>query len=427
MNSNLDLSANKPPTAKIIGVGGAGASILEHMAGTSLGELPLAAVHTHARVLRHQVVPHKVLLGVNRTHGLGAGGDPELARVLAEGERARLEQLCEGASLVFIVAGMGGGTGSGAAPVAAAAAKRTGALVIAVVTMPFEFEGVRRMQQARMGAQTLRAAADAVICLPNQKICRVLEQEATILESFRRTNELLTQGIRGIWWMLTRPGLINVDFAYLSSALRGRHVESALAAAEAAGENRASAVAEQILGSPLLDEGQALTEADEILVSLTGGSDLAIAEINRLMEQLNRRAGSARLVLGTAVDPGMEGRISATLLATRHARSAAPEGEPADAPPRQGLKAPGDFDTSFFGPSETPRPPARFVAPPPEATPARTQELLEKQPRSKSKLKQGMLALEIVSRGRFEKSEPTIHHGADLDVPTYIRRGVPLN
>lgn len=429
MSANL-INTSKPLSVKVIGVGGAGASALEHMAKTDLAQLPLSAVHTHARVLQQREVPDKRLIGVSRTHGLGTGGDPELARIMGESERARLEELCAGTDLLFLIAGMGGGTGTGLAPVVAAAAKEAGALVLAIVTMPFEFEGSRRLRQAQVGLQTLRAAADAVICLPNYKIGKLLDAQTTVVEAFQFTNELLAQGVRGIWRMLTRPGLINVDFAYLYSALRGRHVESALATADAAGENRVRDVIEKLLRNPLLDSGQALAEADEVLVSLAGGDDLTIAEINRLMEQLNRHVENANLIFGTAVDHTMKGRIHVTLLAARNTRgAAAPEDEMAIEPSTRSssAKIPGDFDTSFFGVGETPRPPARFVAPAPAATPQRTQELMEKQPRGRGKWKQELLGLEIVSRGRFEKSEPTIHRGADLDVPTYIRRGVPMN
>ena len=430
MNPNLSLATNKPLTVKIAGVGGAGASTLEYMARTDLSQLQLTAIHTHARVLDHKTVPHRMLVGVSRTHGLGTGGDPELARIMAEAERSRFDELCAGTDLLFIMAGMGGGTGTGVAPVLASAAKQAGALVLAIVTMPFEFEGTRRCRQAQVGVQTLRAAADAVICLPNQKISRLLDAHTTIVDAFNHTNELLAQSVRGIWRMLTQPGLINVDFAYLYSALRGRHVESAMATAEASGEHRAREVVEKILCNPLLDGGEALAEADEVLVSLTGGTDLTIAEINKLMEKVNGQVENGRVIFGTAVDPAMQGKISVTLIAARNTRSAAvPEGEmPAEAPSRQAsLKPAGEFDTSFFGENQSPRPPARFVAPAPASTPQRTQELMEKQPRGRGKWKQELLNLEIVSRGRFEKSEPTIHHGADLDVPTYIRRGVPMN
>lgn len=429
MNPNLSLSTSKPLTVKIVGVGGAGASALEYLARTDLSQLSLTAVHTHARVLDHKTVPHKMLIGINRTHGLGTGGDPELARIMAEAERSRFEELCAGTDLIFIIAGMGGGTGTGLAPVLANTAKQSGALVLAIVTMPFEFEGTRRSRQAQVGVQTLRASADAVICLPNQKISGLLDSQTTVVDAFNYTNELLAQSIRGIWRMLTQPGLINVDFAYLYSALRGRHVESAMATAEAMGENRAREVVQKLLRNPLLEGGEALAQADEVIVSLTGGNDLTIAEINKLMEQLNRHIENARLILGTAVDSSMEGKIFITLIAARNTRSPAPPDSemPAEIPRSSSVKPAGEFDTSFFGENQALRPPARFVAPAPASTPQRTQELMEKQPKGRGKWKQELLALEIVSRGRFEKSEPTIHHGADLDVPTYIRRGMPMN
>src|SRR5690606_13207208 len=220
-----------------------------------------------------------------------------------------------------ILAGLGGGTGTGLAPVIATAAKKSGALVLAIVTMPFEFEGTRRSRQAQVGIQTLRTAADAVICVPNEKITHLLGERTTAVEAFNYTNELLSHGVRGIWRMLTRPGLINVDFAYLYSVLRGRHVESVLAAAEASGDNRAAEVVSALLRNPLLDSGKAVTEADEVLVTLTGGTDLMISEINQVMEQLNRHMENARLTLGTAVDAAMEGRISITLLAAKNTRA----------------------------------------------------------------------------------------------------------
>src|SRR5262249_3834724 len=157
-----------------------------------------------------------------------------------------LAELVGGNELVFIIAGFGGGTGTGVAPVIAKTAKEAGALVIAIVTTPFDFEGDRRHKQAQFGLQLMRSVADAVICLPNQKLCRLLDANATILEAFASTNALLVQGIRGLWQMLTRAGLINVDFSYLCSALRGRHTESLLAMAEATGTNRAREVVDHL-------------------------------------------------------------------------------------------------------------------------------------------------------------------------------------
>jgi cell division protein FtsZ len=186
---------------------------------------------------------------------------------------------------------------------------------------------------------------------------------------------------------------------------------------------------EQLLANPFLDGGQALATADQVLVSLAGGQDLTLAEINRIMEQLNRHIENGQLILGTAIDAGDEGKISVTLLAAKNGKGTLLSVESATETNRTFPSEPKEYTSSFIEDSETPRPQPRFVAPPPASTPERTLELMDKRSarRKGSKWTQELLNLEIVSRGRFEKSEPTIHHGADLDVPTYIRRGVPLN
>lgn len=424
MAENLDLTVPSQPRVRIIGVGGAGAHALEKIAATELGRVPLAVVHTHARVLQASSIQKRVLIGLDRTHGLGTGGDADLARVMSENEAATLAGLAEDTDLLFLVAGMGGGTGTGASPVLARAAKRSGALVVAVVTTPYDFEGPRRQKQALAGLQLLRSEADAVICVPNQKTSRMLDANTTVLDAFAFTNALLADAMLGIYQMLTRPGLVNVDFAYLCSILRGRHVESALATARASGEYRAREVVEKLLANPLLDHGQALSGADQVLASVVASSNLTMAEINKITEQLGRHMEQRQVIIGTAIDDSQPDSISVTVIAAKN-------GKAVDHPPESAPAAAPRFESAAFLEEEpTPRPTPRFVAPPPESTPQNTRHLLETQPNSrkkKSAWKQEMLALEIVSRGRFEKSEPTIHRGADLDVPTYIRRGMPLN
>jgi cell division protein FtsZ len=424
-------SLARPLRVRIIGVGGAGCNAAEHIAQTELGSLPLALVHTHARVLQHHSSKNKVLVGLNRSHGLGTGGDADLARVMAEEAAADLTELVEETDLLFIVAGLGGGTGTGVAPVVARAGKQSGALVIAVVTTPFDFEGSRRLKQAQHGLQTIRSIADAVICLPNQKVCALLDGQATVIETFAHSNELLARGLRGICQMLTKPGLINVDFGYLHSVLRGRHTESALAAAEASGPERAREVIERILNHPLLEAGAALSEADQVLLSVAGPRDLTVAEITHISDQLRRHTQTEEVIIGTAVDDSLGDKISLTLIVSKGGKSPTPILSEDGALEVTRVSNPVT-NPDFLEGSATPRPAPRFVAPPPDTTPEKTLQLLDKQKngrlfKSASKWKQEMLALEIVSRGRFEKSEPTIHRGADLDVPTYIRRGVPLN
>lgn len=431
MTESHPVQSSRSVRVKVVGVGGAGCNAVDQMLQTDLAELPLALVHTHARVLQQHSVPNRLLIGLNRTHGLGTGGDAELARVMAENDRAQLAELVSGNELVFIIAGLGGGTGTGVSPAVAKAAKESGALVIAIVTTPFDFEGERRHKQAQFGLQMLRSVADAVICLPNQKLCRLLEGSATIVEAFASTNALLVQGIRGLWQMLTRAGLINVDFSYLCSALRGRHTESLLAMAEATGPNRAREVVDRLLNHPMLEPGSAFAEMDQVLVSLIGAQNLSVVEITTIMDRLKRQT-DAELIFGTAVDPTSHERVSLTLIASKFYKGPAqPVIDTATQSVRQVTATVSGSDSALVEDETAPRPAPRFIAPPPETTPEKTRELLDKQPsrirRGASKWKQELLALEIVSRGRFEKSEPTIHRGADLDVPTYIRRGVPLN
>jgi cell division protein FtsZ len=428
--------ATKPLSIRIAGVGGAGGNAVAHMAASDLRALRIAALHTSARVLDSTHAPERLLLGAELTHGVGAGGDPDLGRAAAERDLDVLKAFCEEADLLFIVAGLGGGTGTGAAPVLARVAKECGALVLGVVTLPFHVEGPRRQRQAQEGLAELKAAADGVICLPNQKMFQLVDENSTVLESFKITNDLLAQGIRGIWQMLTRPGLIHVDFADLRAILQDRHCQSSFAAVQAQGEGRARQVVEQLLACPLLDAGHALAEADAVLVNLMGGPDLSMADVKRVMEEINRRTDNAHLILGASVAPDLEGKLGITLVASRrgYASSAltSPEQKETDVQP-ESMPAP-EIDGRFFDSPQTERASSRFVPPPPSLGAANGESRNVSPPdgsrsagRSSLRLQQGHLPLEIVSKGRFEKTQPTIHRGEDLDVPTYIRRGTPLN
>lgn len=429
----------KTVTIKVLGVGGAGGNAVEHMAQAEFTDISFAVLNTDAQALERSQVPTRFNLGTQLTRGLGAGGDPDLGRAAAEADRARLQELCSGADVIFIVAGLGGGTGTGAGPVIAKIARETGALVLGVVTLPFDCEGGRRQRQAQWGLQQLQAAADGVICLPNQKILKLIDENTSLVETFKITNELLAQGVRGVWRLLMRPGIINVDFADLCTVVRGRHAESCLATAEARGESRAREVVEKILANPMLEGGQVLAEAEAVLVSITGGPDLTMTEISRLMEQIQRQCENAHIIMGAAIEPEFSERLLVTLIASRKSPGEVVADELASATTsmpggRNTTPAEGpNFDTQFFHDAPAQRPVSRFVAPAPELPPEKKAELLNrqnggaKQRKANHKLRQGTLPLEIISRGRFEKSEPTIHQGEDLDVPTYVRRGVPLN
>jgi cell division protein FtsZ len=440
--SRVDKS-KKELTLKVFGVGGAGCNAVDHIVQKEFAGVSFAAVNTDIQSLLDLSVDCVLPLGATLTRGLGAGGDPEVGRAAAEEDAELLRKLCAGAEVVVIVAGLGGGTGTGASPVLARVAKETGALVLAIATLPFECEGARRQRQAQAGLEQLKEAADAVLCLPNERVLKLIDENTSLIETFKITNDLLAQGLRGVWRLLSRAGIINVDFADLCAVVRGQHAESSFACAEARGEHRAREVVEKLLASPLLDSGTVLNDAESALVSLVAGSDLTMAEVNRVMSQINRASENAHIIMGATVEPDFGDRLSVTVIATRRDRVATEPNrtmEPAAAvEPRPGAaelpstaEESPSFDTEFFEPSPVTRPASRFVAPPPDLTPDKKEQLLAQQNgktyrKPRSKMRQAMLPLDILSKGRFEKSEPTIHHGEDLDVPTYIRRGVPLN
>ncbi|HWN95987.1 MAG TPA: cell division protein FtsZ [Methylomirabilota bacterium] len=406
---------------KVLGVGGAGCNAVSHIARTPFDGVEFIAINTDAAALAQTSVSNRLVLGEKLTRGMGAGGDPEQGRGAAEEDAARLKTLCQGADVVFIAAGMGGGTGTGASPVIARIAKECGALVLGMLVLPFEWEGGRRQRQAQLGLHEMKAAADGVICLPNQKLFKLIDEKTSMVETFAITHELLAQGVRGIWRMLMRPGLINVDFADLCSVTRGKHSENSLATAEACDENRAREVVEKLFKHPLLDGGQALTEASSVLVSIVGGPDLTMADVNRVMEQINRQCEGAHIIMGAAIEESFPGKISLTVVASKRPPAERVDDMTAGAP---------ELERQLVDHQSNTRPPSRFVAPAPATTAEATEKMLQNGARGKRKitrLKQGQLPLEIVSKGRFEKSEPTIHHGQDLDMPTYIRRGMPLN
>ncbi|MHC1766481.1 MAG: cell division protein FtsZ [Verrucomicrobiia bacterium] len=429
----------RPLTIRIVGLGGAGCNAIAHMAKTGLQELHPVALHTNARILEMISAPDKILLGGELTHGLGAGGDPSLGRAAAEHGGSVLKNLCQEVDLLFVVTGLGGGTGTGVAPVLARMGKEAGALVIGLATLPFEDEGARRRRQAQQGLEELRAAADAVICLPNQKLFRIVDENTSVLDGLNKTNELLAQGIQGLWQMLTRPSLIHVDFADLRAVLRDQHVEACFATVEAQGEARSREVIEQLLASPLLDDGQALAEADAVLVSLFGGPDLSLADIRKVMEEINRRTDNAHVTMGASVTEEMRGRLGITLVASRKNPAPDPGALPSprsalqDSPSHAPQSDNGDLDSRLIEPSVPACGASRFVPPPPSARHDSSVVLGLNTGGGRSgtnpprRLQQGNLPLEIVSKGRFEKSQPTIHRGEDLDIPTYVRRGIPLN
>jgi len=404
------------PAIKIFGVGGAGVQLLDRVMAGEFTGASFAVMDTEGPSLAASSAPVKIQLETKLLRGLGTGGDPERGRALAEEQFATLQAACEGATVIFIVAGLGGGAGSGISSVLARAAKETGALVLAFVTLPFACEGNRRQQQAEQGLAELKAVADGVICLPNQKTFKLIDENTSVLDTFRITGGLLLESVRGVWRLLTRRGLIQIHFDDLRALVHDRHSESVFASIEAAGVARSREIVEKLLAHPLLDEGRALADADAVLVSLMGGNDLTMAEVNRVMEQISRQCEQAQIIMGAAVDETLKNRLCITVIAAKNtvARTGMPGGLPEQTLSRV---AAGRMSGR-----------AAPVAPPLNLE--QGEQMMSRPGRGRkpgSKMLQTQLPLAIISKGRFDKSEPTIHKGEDLDIPTYIRRGVALN
>ena len=404
-------------TIKIFGVGGAGVQLLDAVMGGEFTGASFAVIDTDGPSLAASAAPVKIQLETKLLRGLGTGGDPERGRALAEEQFATLKTACEGANVIFILAGLGGGAGSGISSVLARAAKETGALVLAFVTLPFACEGNRRQQQAEQGLDELKAVADGVICLPNQKTFKLIDENTSVLDTFRITGGLLLESVRGVWRLLTRRGLIQIHFDDLRALVHDRHSESVFASIEAAGVARSREIVEKLLAHPLLDEGRALAEADAVLVSLMGGKDLTMSEVNRVMEQISRQCEQAQIIMGAAVDETLKNRLCVTVIAAKNAAAK--------------TEIPGDAPEQTVSRVATARMAAHAMpAAPPFTWNSASSWCPRRGGRGRkpgSKMLQTQLPLAIISKGRFDKSEPTIHKGEDLDIPTYIRRGVALN
>lgn len=419
---------------KIFGIGGAGCNALNaiQLAGKLPATTSLIALNTDASSLANCAAREKFCLGEKLTHGLGAGGDPEVGRVCAEADLENLRELCADAKIVFIICGLGGGTGTGASAVLAHAAKESGALVLGIVTTPFAFEGGRRHRQAQFGLQQLKSVADAVICLPNERLFKLIDETTSVVETFHVANQFLAQGVSGISRLLTQTGLINVDFADLCSVTRNLHAESSFATVEATGENRAGEVIEKLFAHPMLEEGDILRDSDFVLVSLAGGADLAMFEVNRVMGEIKEHCEHAHVIFGATIDETMTDRLSVTLVVSGRKNGEEKNPVPVARPRNLENSVRSESVPQLLNSNSTLRPTARITAPVPELTEERKEQLLTKQGggrqrKTGSRMRQRELPLEIISKGRFEKSEPTIHRGEDLDLPTYIRRGIALN
>lgn len=408
---------------KLVGVGGAGSNAVDRLKMENLERLQMAVINTDYQALSSSPVQDKVLIGTSVTRGLGAGGDPELGREAAEADREKIAAVVKGCDLVFLVAGMGGGTGSGALPIVAEIASEAGALVIAFVTIPFSFEGGRRVKQAEEGLAAVRRCCDAVIPLPNDVLLQEAEEGETALDSFARADEWIGRGVRSIWSMLFRTGLINLDFATLRQAFSQRGGKTLFGLGSGAGENAVAEAIENLKMCPLLHTPEFSRKADRLLVNIIGGTDLTLPRVNEMMTAVTEKFGrDSHVIMGAVIDESMQQRVEICVLGTTdiNGRGIVPRRQPAgsrtrvtptpaptETKPRAGMETTSAADTKMpvmAAPSELPL----------VAVPAK--------PVAQDEFTFG----EVESRGFFDKTDRNLFEGQDLDVPTYLRKGIRI-
>ncbi len=473
---------------KVIGVGGAGSNALDRVVLDGLEKAELIAMNTDVQSLASSVAGQKIQLGRTVTRGLGTGGDPEIGYNAAYESADEIRHALADARMVFICAGLGGGTGSGAAPAIAQVARENGALVIGFATMPFSFEGKRRAAQANEALARLGENADAVICFENDRMGDMVAPKAGVHQAFAAADITISQSIRSIVNLLQRPGLIRIGFDDLRSALRSASGRCLFGFGESDSDNRAHDALTQALKNPLMDRGRMLEDAAQVLVQVAGGPGVTLSEVEILMREFGRHvADQTQILFGTAMDGRMGNRLSVTIISSvskgeelvvkpeqiAQVTAPAPRPEPrvtaveptlpvweereetvaaqpvsepvvesmaeteisnddalpAEPPVVAQAVAPDEPDEEAV----EPEPPAKVILPkrkPQQAplfvplTQSETPKPAKPTREKAVHAKQETLQFEPITRGRFEKSEPTIEEGQDLDVPTFLRKNV---
>ena len=483
-NYNLPEKADEDIPIKVVGVGGAGTNVLDRIVLDGLDKAELIAINTDVQSLASSVAASKVQLGRTVTRGLGAGGDPEVGYNAAYESADEIRHALTDARMIFVCAGLGGGTGSGAAPAVAQVARENGSLVLGFATLPFGFEGKRRLAQAHDALAKLRQHCDAVICFENDRLGDMVAPKAGIHQAFAAADQMISQSVRSIISLIQRPGLIRIGFDDLLAALRSPSGRCLFGFGESESDNRAHDALTQALKNPLMDRGRMLAEASHVLVQVSGGPGMTLTEVEILMQELNKHIrDETQIIFGTTVDSRMGNRLSVTLISSlageeemvapvvesapqpksKAAPKRKPDAEPiavvwpeppaleepeeiatpvvAEEPPaEQPSFAPelieADLTTpTFIEPIEdapvasAPQEPEIEEPPQPRVILPKKKPAIFKEPQQpvaekKPHAKQEMMQFEPVTRGRFEKSEPTIVEGQDLDVPTFLRKNV---
>jgi cell division protein FtsZ len=311
----LDVPSNRGAKIRVVGVGGGGGNAINSMIDKGLVGVDFVAINTDLQALERSKAPIKIQVGKTLTRGLGAGADPSIGYRAVEENREEIAQALTGCDMVFITAGMGGGTGTGGAPLVANIAKSVGALVVGIVTKPFMSESKKRMAQAEQGIEELRKTVDTLIVIPNQKLLELIDRRTPIIEAFELANQVLYNATRGISEVITVPGYINVDFADVRTIMKEMG-DALMGTGIASGEDRATEAAHKAISSPLL-EGISIAGAQGILINITGGPDMSLIEVDEATKIIYEAAGDeANVILGTVIDESLDDKIMVTVIAT---------------------------------------------------------------------------------------------------------------
>ncbi len=329
----LDTLADRGAKIRVVGVGGGGGNAVNSMIDKGLVGVDFIAINTDVQALERNKASQKIQVGKTLTRGLGAGADPTIGHRAVEEDREEIARALTGSDMVFVTAGMGGGTGTGGGPIVANIAKSLGALVVGIVTRPFNSEGKRRTGQAEDGIEELKKQVDTLIVIPNQKLLDVIDRHTPLMEAFDLANEVLHNATRGISELITVPGLINVDFADVRTVMREMG-DALMGSGVASGENRATEAAHAAISSPLLD-GVSIAGAQGILINVTGGKNMSLVEVDEATSVIHDAAGDdANVILGTVVDENMKDEIMVTVIATGFNKKAVAAKQPPKAATR---------------------------------------------------------------------------------------------
>ena len=415
-------SLEEPITIKVVGVGGAGSNALDRVMLDGIDAVEMVAINTDAQSLAASVATQKVQLGRSLTRGLGTGGDPELGLAAAQEAVEEIRGVLRGGNVIFICTGLGGGTGSGAGPLITQLAKEDNALVLVFAAMPFSFEGRRRCQQAATSLAQLRAVADAVVCFENDRMAELALPRMGIHEAFAAADLTISQSIRSIAKLLQHPGLLHIGFDDVCAVLRNGDARALFGYGEAEGENRAHEALARALKSPLMNRGELLADAYHAVVHICGGTSVTLGEVQIVMEELNRHINDqTQIFMGIGISSKMAGKLSVSILSSLGDGSVRAVAQPPALPstPYQSLPpSASGKDVESAGSTQTALAGSASALAPGEEYAARRLPPAAKRPE--------LTPLEPASRGRFEKGEPTIIDGENLDVPTFLRKNLEI-